>query len=473
MKTIYHIRRGMLKVRKIGILLAVAVIIGASGYLYLRSVPPAHQRQLPTPSQNLPQEDKLAKSQKRAVEEDINGYGLENDLKITQNTQDHKKHRVLSLNQEEQVRLLKNISPNQMNDVLQVYNTTLPEGISDQVQYFDFKISFDYFLITGENGGEIRENPATDAPVICRVNYLDKVTLLQQAQGQDFQGSDIWYRVACSHGDKTKEGYLHSSTGIPRTFRFDKMQAAAQDLRQQLAKGALHFIRNYKNQYGAPPKKGETATDEFGYRFYHSAPAYEQADAASNFRYIPDGMLVRLLNETGDFYHISVPTFGGEYYVPKQYLDPSVTLSTLNHVVVVDRNQQNQAAFTVNEKGLNLVSYTLSTTGIPGDYSFETTLGSFKAIEKKDRFEYLQKGTSEIGGYAPFAIRFTGGAYIHGVPVAYVEQGGKKVDPGPTEYLHTIGTYPRSNMCVRNFTSHARFLYNWMDYKNGAVIVIE
>lgn len=459
--------------RKTTILIAVAAVIAVSSYLYLREVPPAPQREQLRPSQNVPREDKLTKSDQEAVEENINGYDLENDLRITETIEADEENRIESLSQQQQYQLLGNISPNKMNTVLQEYKTTLPEGINNKVQYFEYHISFDYFLITAENGTEIRENPAPDAPVVCRVNNMDKVSLLQRADGKEFQGSNIWYRVACSHDNQTEEGYLHSQTGVPRTFRFDKMQAGVNQLRQQLAQGELHFIRNYKNQNGAPPKKGDAATDEYGYRFYHSAPAYERADTGSNFRYIPDGMLVRLLNETGEFYHVNVPTFGGDYYVPIRYIDKAVTLSRLNHVVVVDRNQQNQAAFEVGENGLNLISYTLSTTGMPGDYSFETTLGSFKAIEKKDRFEYLQKGSEEVGGYAPFAIRFTGGAYIHGVPVAYQEQGGEKIDPGPIEFLQTIGTYPRSNMCVRNFTSHARFLYNWMDSQNGAVIVIE
>jgi lipoprotein-anchoring transpeptidase ErfK/SrfK len=184
-------------------------------------------------------------------------------------------------------------------------------------------------------------------------------------------------------------------------------------------------------------------------------------------------MLVRVLEDANEFFHVNVPSFGGDFFVPKQYVDQTATLSRLNHVVVVDRNQQNQAAFEVTENGLNLISYTLCTTGLPGDYSFETTLGSYKVLEKKERFEYLQKGSEKIAGYAPFAVRFTGGAYIHGVPVNYEEKNGERVDPGTIEYLHTIGTFPRSNMCVRNFTSHAQFLYNWMDSQNGAVIVID
>lgn len=459
--------------KKITVLLAVAAVIGLSSFVFWRSSPPPLQKHQERPSETLPKEDKLPKSTRESVEENINGYSLEEDLKITEGTRGEEKNRNLSLNQQQQIRLLENISPNKINAVLHEYNTTLPEGINNTIQYFEYNFPYDYFLVTAENSVEIRKDPAPDAAVVCQVNSLDKISLLQRVEGIEFQGSNIWYRVACNQENQTEEGYLHSSAGVPRAFRFEKMQNAVNKLRQQLAQGELHFIRNYKNQNGAPPEKGDTAVDEHGYRFYHSAPAYDQANTGSNFRYIPDGMLVRLLNEAGDFYHVNVPTFGGNYYVPKQYIDPAVTLNQLNHVVVVDRNQQNQASFTIGQNSLNLVSYTLSTTGVPGNYSFETTLGNYKAIEKKERFEYLQKGSAEIGGYAPFAIRFTGGAYIHGVPVAYKEQNGERVDPGPTEYLQTIGTFPRSNMCVRNFTSHAKFLYNWMDNQNGAVIVIE
>jgi len=458
--------------KKIIILIMAVLIVAASSCAYFRNVP-SPQKNRPSPEPNIPKEDRLPKSDREDVEENINGIDINNDLRITRSTHDQDDKRILSLSQPEQRKLLQNITLNKKNAVLHEYNTSLPVGINNKVQYFEHVISYDYFLVTAENGADILQSPDPSAPVVCRVNNLDKITLLQRADGVAVQGSNIWYRVACSHENKTEQGYLHSSVGTPRTFRFDKMLAAVNQLKQQLAQGPLHFIRNYKNQNGAPPQKGNAALDEHGYRFYHSAPAYVQADAASDFRYVPDGMLVRLLNESGDFYHVNIPTFGGNFYVPKKYIDPNSTLNWLNHVVVVDRNQQNQAAFAVVENGLDMVSYTLATTGIKGDYSFETTLGIFKALEKKDRFEYLQKGTEEIGGYAPYAVRFTGGAYIHGVPVAYEEQNGEKVDPGMIEFLQTIGTTPRSNMCVRNYTSHAKFLYDWMDTQNGAVIVIE
>lgn len=458
------------------ILMVVLMVIVPGCSAYRRSVPPSETpppRQQSTPSGDLTKEDRLAKSDLEAVEENINGYNIEDDLRITQTTEQEEENRISCLSEEQKAQVLENIGSKRMNTVLEEYDSPLPETINASIQYFQYDMAFDYFLITAEDGAEIRENPIPDATVVDRVENLDKVSLLQRVEGEELEGSEIWYRVAFANGDEINEGYLHSTTGTPRNFRFERMQNAINQLKQQVDEGNLHFISNYKNQNGAPPQEGDAAVDEYGYRVYHSAPAYEQADTDSDFRYIPDGMLIRILEETDAFYYVNVPTFDGDYYIPKQYIDPDVTLSQLNHVVVVDRNQQNQASFEVSEQGLNLVSYTLSTTGIPGDFSFETTLGTYKAIEKRDRFEYLQSGTQDIAGYAPFAIRFTGGAYIHGVPVAYEEQDGEKVDPGLIEYLHTIGTFPRSNMCVRNFTSHVEFLYNWMDIQNGAVIVIE
>ena len=450
-----------------------AALAAVSGCVNRQAAPP-EERPVPRRQTGVPREDRLAKSDREAVEENINGYSIEDDLRITRTSQQEDgEDRISALDRQQSLQMVKKVGSKKMNAVLHEYSTALPEGINDAVQYTRYPLSFDYFLVAAENGAKVREDPVADSAAVASVGNLDKVSLLQKVESDEFQGSNIWYRIGFWDGSKINEGYLHSNEGTPRTFRFDSMRGAVNGLKQQIAQGPLHFVSNYKNQNGAPPSKGDAAVDQHGYRVYHSAPAYLQADADGDFRYIPDGMLVRILGEAGDFYHVNVPTFGGDYYVPQKYIDPDVALSRLNHVVVVDRTHQNQAAFEVLEDGLNLVSYTLSTTGFPGEFSFETTLGSYKAIEKKDRFEYLKSDSPDVAGYAPFALRFTGGAYIHGVPVAYEQQDGERVDPGTTEYLHTIGTFPRSNMCVRNYTSHAEFLFNWMDSRNGAVIVME
>ncbi len=457
--------------RRISVVLIILLIIAAAGCVN-RPAPP-EERPSPRRQTGQPREDRLTKTDKEAVEENINGYSIEDDLRITGTAQKDGKGKISALDRQQSLQMVKKVGSKEMNAVLHEYSSILPDGINDAVQYNLYSLPFDYFLVTADDGAKVRENPVPDSAAVASAGNLDKVSLLQRVESDDYRGSNIWYRVGFWDGSKISEGYLHSTEGTPRNFRFDRMRDAVNALKQQIARGPLNYVSNYKNQNGAPPQKGDAAVDEYGYRVYHSAPAYFQADTGGDFRYIPDGMLVRILDETDDLYHVDVPVFDGNFYVPKKYVDPDATLSRLNHVVVVDRTHQNQAAFEVAGDSLSLVSYTLATTGFPGEFSFETTLGSYKAIEKKDRFEYLKSNSPDIAGYAPFALRFTGGAYIHGVPVAYEEQDGEKVDPGHTEYLHTIGTFPRSNMCVRNYTSHAEFLYNWMDYQNGAVIVIE
>ncbi|MGL5636936.1 MAG: L,D-transpeptidase, partial [Bacteroidales bacterium] len=64
------------------------------------------------------------------------------------------------------------------------------------------------------------------------------------------------------------------------------------------------------------------------------------------------------------------------------------------------------------------------------------------------------------------ANRFSGGAYIHGVPVELPATA-------LIEYSPTLGTSPRSHMCVRNATSHAKFIYDWAPVDATIIVVID
>jgi hypothetical protein len=180
-----------------------------------------------------------------------------------------------------------------------------------------------------------------------------------------------------------------------------------------------------------------------------------------------------VLEERDGFTKVKVIGWEGEYWVQNKYINRKNTLKELNKVIIVDRKFQNQGVFEFREGQWSLVSYNLATTGKKGTYSLETPLGYYMAIQKRDKFLYFKDGTQEIAGYAPYAIRFSAGGYIHGVPVNYIIEEGRRIDPGMKEYMSTIGTIPLSHMCVRNFTSHAKFLYDWIDIGNTAVIVIE
>ena len=165
--------------------------------------------------------------------------------------------------------------------------------------------------------------------------------------------------------------------------------------------------------------------------------------------------------------------YDGEYWIPKKYVSLDNNLDTLSKVIVVDTTNQNQGVFEKRGTKWTLVSYGLVTTGVEGNASYITPVGKFKVLEKRDRFYYLNQDTKDIAGYAPYGIRFSQGAYIHGVPVEYIKKNGENIDPGMKEFLFTIGTFPRSHKCVRNYTSHAKFLYNWVDENDSVVIVFK
>ena len=461
-------------IKKGFLILILISVFATAGYLYVENILSDEQLEEQPQVEEPDKEDKLSKSDQEGVEENINAFDIEDDFRITEESEEkeEKDTEIAALNQKQVAEKLEKIGSKKENTVLEQYESKLPEAINERLEYLDYNISFYYFLITAEEDIQVYETPAPDGSIKEELQHLDKVSLLQRVEGKELNESDIWYRIVFEDNGVIKDGYVHSTKGKTRKFRFNKMAEGINELEEELAEGTMHFVVNYKNHSGTPPQDGDIAVDEYGYRVYHSAPVYQEADQDSEYRYAPDGILVRILAEVDDFYHVYIPTFEDNYYIPQQYIESEEEFNELEQVIVVDREQQNQAAFEVGED-MELVSYTLSTTGIPGDYSFETTLGSYKILQKRDRFEYLKSGAEKIGGYAPFGIRFTGGAYIHGVPVEYEEENGEMIDPGMIEYLHTIGTFPRSNMCVRNFTSHAEFLYHWLDTEKSAVIVIE
>ena len=90
----------------------------------------------------------------------------------------------------------------------------------------------------------------------------------------------------------------------------------------------------------------------------------------------------------------------------------------------------------------------------------------FVVQQKKSRMVFLKDGSAATGGYAPYASRFTNGAYIHGVPVNVPRTA-------MIEYSWSLGTTPRSHMCVRNATSHSKFIFDNMPAEATLTVVIE
>jgi hypothetical protein len=289
--------------------------------------------------------------------------------------------------------------------------------------------------------------------------------------------TNLWYEVTRTMDGKTIRGYVLSKLALKRNFQFQKMANAVVALKKEVDNGLTAYISNYKNSNGNPPLHYGSSYDAFGTRRYQSAPAYYAPRSSSDFRYITDGTLVTILGTSGNYYKVRTLNFAGVYYVPQWYVSRRNSIDKLTKVIVVDRKYQNEGVFEYVSGRWNLISYTYATTGENTKYKLPTDLGYYMVISKSSMFIYRDDITKLIAGYAPYVLRFSGGSYVHGVPVnipsRYIVNGQITYYPPKIEYSSVIGTFPRSHKCVRNYTSHALFLYNWSVLGKTAVIVIE
>ena len=426
-----------------------------------------HEEASDEEKETLPEEDK-----DKPVEDNINADDIEEDEQITEEAEEVDVTQDEVGTSPEDCETCQEEAP--QYPVIETYNTALPEGIQKDLLYTDYQIAYDYILILNA-GVNIREEPTTQSTVVKTGVYGEKFSLIEAVNGEYLEGyeSDKWYKITFKDGEEINSGYIFSPLAQVRKFQFDKMYTELTAIKDQVENHTTAYISNYKNYNGSPPRFNGGTDDDFGYRRSQSAAGYVEPDKASYFRYLPDGMLLNVLEETEDFYKVKALTFDGEYYVEKQYVSFDNSIEALTQVIIVDRKYQNCATFEYRDGQWVMISYVFATTGKDGEYALPTPLGHYMAIQKRDRFLYYADGTTTIAGYAPYAIRFSGGGYIHGVPVQYIIRDGQKIDPGLQEYLHTIGTTPRSHMCVRNYTSHAKFLYDRIEIGQAALFVIE
>jgi len=422
---------------------------------------------------NTGQEEEISTS--GDIEGDINSSDLKEDEVLTEKAEaEHKTEEDVLVPQEEILEQEKIVEEEEQEEVLEVFKTLVPEDIELNIRYDKYPTSYNYLLILG-NYINIREEPSTEARVINNASLFEKLNLEAKVKGQFLEGydSDGWYKVFWKDGDEIRYGYVFEALGEPREFQFSKMKESLEKLKKEVEENKTGYISNYKNRNGIAPLYNGGTKDKYGTVRYQSAPAYFEAREDSEFRYIEDGTLVFVLEEGKSLTKIRTLNFEGEYWVPNKFISYSNSIEELTKVIVVDRRNQNEGVFEYFNGKWNLISYVFATTGEKAQYKQETSLGYFMAIQTRPTFLYLDDITREISGYAPYAIRFNGGAYIHGVPVEFEIVDDKRVDPGMKEYLFTIGTVPRSHKCVRNYTSHAKFLYEWIEIGKSAIIVIE
>lgn len=343
---------------------------------------------------------------------------------------------------------------------------TEPE-VAFELKYDKYLLTYTYILVH-DGAVNIRKGPSAAEEVLRTASENEKLNYIETVTAAD---GGKWYHVTWQEKDRRLFGFVNTESVAKRVFQFDKMHEAVLKAERAADRGPLTYISNYHNLKGyAPPYQGGDV-DKAGGRRSQAAPGYPNPADLSEFSYLTDGTLVRVVSSGAQYTKVALVKNETVYFVPNKYVATPAAVTEAKKAVVIDRANQNEVVFEKIGPEWKVVSYTLATTGTTGTYHQPTPLGFYFGIEKRERFYYYEDGTTKIQGYAPYAVRFSGGAYVHGVPVNYkFDENGGRIDPGKAEYSWTLGTVPLSHKCVRNYTSHAKFIYDW--YTPGEVIVI-
>lgn len=277
----------------------------------------------------------------------------------------------------------------------------------------------------------------------------------------------------CNNKYTLNDVYPYKDT--TRCFQWDKIRnrlALLDSIQEKPVRWA--FFRNYKNENGLPPLAKhpgrddyKSTTDAFGVEQRQSVPLYSLNDTITPERYGLDGSLVKHIGDEGSFIKVETITFPGEWFVPKKYTKLVGDSVQMNKTIFIDRTNQNITTLEKSESKWLVRSMNPATTGIhKPPFMHETPLGIFTIQNKLRKMDYYVDGTTRIAGYAPYANRFSSGGYVHGFPVALPRTA-------EIEYSPTLGTTPRSHMCVRTVTSHAQFIYGWAPIEETVVFIFD
>jgi len=314
----------------------------------------------------------------------------------------------------------------------------------------------------------------TNEPTVIEENISDSVAVEREEIPDTVSAQDIVLEKELLYNEHTLEDeYPYKDT--TRVFQWDKVKerlALLENIQREPASWSI--LQNYKNKNREAPlirnyvrNTYKRVSDTLGVERYQSAPLYLTTDSVTPELYGRDGWLVKHTGEEGSFEKVRPVERKGEWLVPKRYIKHIHDSVIFTKAIIVDVSNQNIASVEKSGSKWMIRSMNPATTGVHNPpYAQETPTGIFVIQEHKPKMLYLKDGSSELAGYAPWASRFSNGGYIHGVPTN-----------SPTgsiiEFSPTLGTIPRSHMCVRNASSHAKFIYDWAVPEETILFVID
>lgn len=177
--------------------------------------------------------------------------------------------------------------------------------------------------------------------------------------------------------------------------------------------------------------------------------------------HIPDRSILSVEKINGNYAEVKVEGIKeSPLKIQKKYLSyrPNIEKG-FKKAVVVDVENQNLGVFEKVDNSWILISYIYAKTGIESELGFETPRGSY--IVPMLKYEMGYRGLyGEDAGIAKYAIRFSGGGYLHGTPIEHIEESNEDFFLNQKET--GLGTFKGTRKCIRNTVSHSKFLFDWM-----------
>ena len=208
--------------------------------------------------------------------------------------------------------------------------------------------------------------------------------------------------------------------------------------------------------------------DSEGERAANATKFYKKASDKASWVYLGDRSLLAIEAYENNFVKVSVPNRKEFLYVKKnqfKYTRTTKFNSLIEKVIVVDRTNQNTQLFDYVGGEFLLTHSSKSTTGYNNNNnSYRTPRGFYIVSNVKPYMMYFDDAkkpdeTKKLGR-ALYAVRFSGGYYLHGIPLKD-ELKGKERDATRKRVEAILGSHPSSHGCVRNSDEDAKFIYDW------------
>lgn len=343
----------------------------------------------------------------------------------------------------------------------QIYENKIPLSVNVNILNEELEKNFLNYVYIKSLNAPVMMDPKHTSRQLVKFPFYTKLKALEKIEDPQY----VWYKVELIdiNGNKTY-GYIESRYVTFREFRFEEMAQRVKNLQNFIQEEmALGKSIMSTNTYVPNPSNSnmDRAKDKYG------VSADQNAEVTYNGEtiFIPDRSIVSIDSISGD--KAKVNTLG----IKEKGLEINKSILTnypkidpeFRKVIVIDLENENQGVFQKNVYGeWELISYALNKTGAESQLGFETPKGNFIVPGAKFEMGYRDENNKDAGK-AKYAIRFSGGGYIHGTPIDHTEEPNREYFVKQKE--RTLGTVSGTRKCIRNTEKHIKFLFDWVTNK--------